>query len=161
MAVNMHLKIEGPPVLGESVVRGHEQEIDVLSCTWKMNQTGSMHSPTGGAGKVTVEDLHISKKVDRASPILMAYCCSGKHFERATLSCSEAGGDMPVQYWTLTMEKVIIKTVATEGILGDERLNESVCLDFAKYRVEYIHQQALGEPGPAVVHTWDIAKNEP
>jgi type VI secretion system secreted protein Hcp len=159
MAVNYFLKIEGPTVEGESVVQQHEREIDIVSWTWHMSQSGNMHVPTGGSGKVAVEDVTIVKKVDKASPILMTYCCSGKHFEKATLACAEASGGVPVQYWTLTMEKVIIKDIRDEH--AGERANETIALNFAKYKVEYIHQEELGQPGPAITHTWDIAKNQP
>jgi len=160
MAVNYFLKIEGPTVEGESVVQQHEGEIDIVSWKWHMSQSGNMHVPTGASGKVTVEDVSIVKKVDKASPILMTYCSSGKHFEKATLTCAEASGGVPVQYWTLTMEKVIIKDVADEHT-GGERANETIALNFAKYKVEYIPQDPSGAPQPAIPHTWNIAKNEP
>ncbi len=161
MAVNYFLKIEGPTVDGESVVQQHEREIDLTSWTWHMNQTGDMHVATGGSGKVTVEDVTIVKKVDKASPILMTYCCSGKHFDKATLACAEVSGGVPVQYWTLTMEKVIIKDLADDHNAGGDRATETIKLNFAKYKVEYIPQDPSGAPQPAIPHSFDIAKNQP
>ena len=40
------LNIDG--VKGESVVKGHAGEIDVLEWSWGMNQSGTTHIGTGG-----------------------------------------------------------------------------------------------------------------
>jgi len=51
MAVDMFLKLD--PIKGESADQKHKNEIDVLSWSWGLNQTGSQHhSAGGGAGKV-------------------------------------------------------------------------------------------------------------
>ena len=161
MAVSIFLKFEGPNVPGESIVHSHEKEIDIVSWKWSMTQSGTMHVPTGGSGKVSVQDVELIKKVDSSSPILMTYCCNGKHFDKAILTCEEASGGVPVKYWTLTMEKVIIKQVENSHVGGEERSPEQVKLNFAKYRVEYIPQDPSGAPQPAIPHTFDIAKNQP
>ena len=94
MPVECFLKIEGPDLSGESQADEHEDEIDVLSWSWGMNQTGTMHVSTGGgAGKAQVHDLTLTKNVDAATPNLMLYCCSGMQFDKATLTCRKVGGD--------------------------------------------------------------------
>jgi len=162
MAVNILLKIEGPKVEGESVIAGHEGEIDVSSWGWGMTQSGSMHIATGGGtGKVSVQDIHVSKKVDKASPILMKHCCSGQHFDKATLFIFKAGGDQPVQYLTIKMDKVLISSVQHGGHDGDDTINESISLNFSKHELEYKPQTVTGVESAGVRHTWDIAKNQP
>ena len=47
MAVDMFLKMDG--IKGESVDDKHKDEIDVLSWSWGMSQSGSAHMG-GGAG---------------------------------------------------------------------------------------------------------------
>ena len=67
MAVDFLLKING--VDGESKISGHEGEIDVLAWSWGMSQTGTMHvGGGGGAGKVDVQDISLTKYVDKATP---------------------------------------------------------------------------------------------
>ena len=54
---------------GESIVDGHEDEIQVLAWSWGMTQAGTTHEGTGGgAGKVNVQDISITKTADTASP---------------------------------------------------------------------------------------------
>ncbi|MGA2400946.1 MAG: type VI secretion system tube protein Hcp [Syntrophobacteraceae bacterium] len=162
MAVNIFLKIEGPTVEGESVVAKHEKEIDIYGWSWGMTQSGSMHVATGGgSGKVSVQDIHISKKVDKSSTVLMKHCSSGQHFDKATLMVYKAGGDQPVEYMKIVMDKVIISSYSTGGNEGDDSINESLSLNFSKYKVTYTPQLATGVKGAEAEHTWDIAKNQP
>lgn len=161
MAISIFLKLEDPPVEGESVVDGHKKEIDILGWSWGMTQSGSMHVATGGgSGKVSVQDIHISKRVDKASPILMKHCCSGQHFGKATLQITKAGGDKPVEYLTIKMENVLISGYNTGGNDGGETINESVSLNFAKYKLTYKPQSDKGISMPEVEHAWHIAENK-
>ncbi|HYA39710.1 MAG TPA: type VI secretion system tube protein Hcp [Syntrophobacteraceae bacterium] len=160
MAVNMFLKFEGPDVKGESEVKGHEKEIDVHAWKWKMTQSGDMHRAAGGgAGKVDIQDIQIIKDVDAASPVLMAYCCSGQHYDKATLMVYKAGGKQPVEYLKLVMEKVIISSVSQGGDIEKDIVPEELWLNFSKYKITYTPQKATGEAGAPIDQTWDIAKN--
>jgi type VI secretion system secreted protein Hcp len=55
MAVDMFLKVDG--IEGESQDEKHAKEIDVLSWSWGMSQSGTSHmGGGGGGGKVAVQD---------------------------------------------------------------------------------------------------------
>ena len=89
MAVDMFLKLGD--VKGESVDNKHKDEIDVLSWSWGMTQSATTHHGSGGgAGKVAVHDLHITKKVDKSSPVLTLACCTGKHYKEALFTVRKA-----------------------------------------------------------------------
>lgn len=52
MALDMFIKIDG--IKGESTDDKHKDEIDVLSWSWGMSQSGTVHTTGGsGAGKVS------------------------------------------------------------------------------------------------------------
>ncbi len=75
MAVDMFLKIND--VTGESKDKVHTKEIDVLSWSWGMSNSGSAHVGGGaGSGKVNVQDIQVTKYVDSSSPKLMLACCN-------------------------------------------------------------------------------------
>jgi type VI secretion system secreted protein Hcp len=157
MAVDMFLKIEGVP--GESADKSHKDEIDVLSWSWGMTQSGTTHTGTGGgAGKVNVRDVTITKYCDKASPVIMQACCSGKHFKEAKLTVRKAG-ENPLEYLKITMKDLLVSSVSTGGTMSDDRLTENVTLNFAEYKVEYTPQQASGTGGGTVVAGWQIAQN--
>ena len=157
MAVDMFIKIGD--IKGESVDSTHPNEIDVLAWSWGMAQSGTTHSgPGAGAGKVSVQDLSLTKWVDSASPALMLACCNGKHYTEATLVVRKAG-ETPLEYIKIKMTDLIITSVSTGGSGGEDRLTENITLNFAKVNVDYVPQKKEGGAGTAIPMGWDIAKN--
>ena len=70
MAVDVFLKLGD--IKGESKDSKHAGEIDVLSWSWGVSQTGTMaYGGGGGAGKANFSDLSFMHAVDKASPVLM------------------------------------------------------------------------------------------
>jgi len=159
MAVDMFLDIKGD-IKGESTDKAHPDTIDVLAWSWGMTQSGSFHMGAGGgAGKVSIQDISVTKYVDSASPILMKFCSNGKHFDEATLIVRKAGGESPLEYLKIKMNKVIISSVSTGGSGGEDRLTENISLNFAQVEVAYTPQLADGSGGGEIPFTWDIEAN--
>jgi len=158
MAVDMTIKIDG--IEGESKLKDHTKEIDVLAWSWGLSQSASFGSGGGGgAGKVNAQDLSLTKWVDKASPILLANCSSGKHIKEAVLSVRKAG-DKPLDYIIVTLEKVLVSSISTGGSGGEDRLTENVTLNFAKAKLEYQPQKDDGTAdGGKVTYTWDFQQN--
>jgi type VI secretion system secreted protein Hcp len=157
MAVDMFLKLGD--IKGESQDDKHKDEIDFVSWSWGMTQSGTTHLGSGGgAGKVAVNDLHVTKFVDKASPNLHLACCTGKHYDTALLTIRKAG-DKPVEYYKLTLEEVLISSVSMGGQGSDDRLTENITLNFAKFKEEYTPQKPDGTGDAAIEGTFHIAKN--
>jgi type VI secretion system Hcp family effector len=91
----------------------------------------------GSAGKVSVHDISITKKVDKASPAFFRACVSGAHYKKVTITMRKAGGDpsssgKPFVKFTLT--DVLISSyqlVPSSG--GGAGPQESATLHFAKF----------------------------
>lgn len=158
MAVDMFMKITG--VEGESKDSAHKGEIDVLSWSWGMNQTGSGHTGGGGGtGKVSVHDLAFTKYIDKSTPDLMLSCCNGKHFSEAKLTVRKAG-ENPLEYLIITMQDVLVSQISPGGSGAEERLMEQVSLNFAKVKVDYTEQTSTGGAGAKPKMGWDIEANK-
>ena len=158
MAVDMFLKIDG--VDGESKDKKHGKAIDVLPWSWGASNSGSAHVGGGaGAGKANVQDLTVTKYVDSSSPKLLLACCSGNHYNNALLTVRKAGGDNPVEYVKIKMEQVFITLVSTGGHGGDDRLTETVSLNFSKVHLDYVPQTEKGGAGTPIPFGWDVAAN--
>lgn len=159
MAVDMFLKIEGEDVKGESRDSVHAEEIDVLAWSWGMTQSGSFHlGAGGGAGKVNVQDISITKYIDSATPNLMKACASGQHFDKATLTVRKAGGEQ-MEYLVIEMDKVLVSSVSTGGSGGEDRLTENCTLNFGKVKTSYTPQSDKGSEEGAIEFGWDIEAN--
>jgi type VI secretion system secreted protein Hcp len=157
MAADIFLKIDD--IKGESVDDKHKDEIDVLSWSWGMTQSGTSHVGGGsGTSRVSVRDITVVKHVDRASPNLMKLCCNGKHFDKADLIVRKAGGK-PLEYFKLKLHKGLISSIATGEVDQDGRMVETVALNFAAFECEYVPQNAKGEGEAPVPAKWNIAKN--
>lgn len=157
MAVDMFLKLDD--IKGESRDDKHKDEIDVLAWSWGLSQSGTMHSGGGGgAGKVNVQDLTLTKYLDKASPNLIMAACNGKHYKEALLTIRKAG-EKPLEYIKITMKEVLISSIETGGNGGEDRLTENIRLNFAEFKVEYAPQKADGSGEAAVEAAWHVAKN--
>lgn len=159
MAVDQFIKIGD--VKGEAQDDKHKDEIDILSWSWGLSQSGTTHVGGGsGAGKVNVQDLSITKYVDKSSPILMMACSNGKHYPEAKLTVRKAG-EHPVEYIVITMTDLIITSLSTGGSGGEDRLTENITLNFGQVKVEYQPQGKTGaKEGGAIKYGWDIAANK-
>jgi type VI secretion system secreted protein Hcp len=158
VAVDMFLKIEG--IEGESADKAHAKSIDVLAWSWGMSNSGTAHTGGGsGAGKVSVQDLSLTKYMDKATTPLMLHASNGKHIPNAVLTVRKAGGDNPLEYVKITMEQVLVTALSTGGSGGEDRLTENVTLNFAKVKVEYNPQVKSGSGSGVATYSWDIAGN--
>ena len=142
MSIDAFIKIDG--VTGESVVKDHEGEIDLLAWSWGMTQSGTTHIGTGGgSGKVNVQDLTFTHRVDSSTPTMIQACCSGKHFDSALLVIQKAG-EKPLAYVKLELKNVIITSVQTGSSSGEESLTEQVTLNFNELNYKYQPQDKTG-----------------
>ena len=159
MANDMFLKIDG--IEGESVDSTHTNEIELLTLHWGMNQGATMHTGTGGgAGKVSVDDLTFTHTVDKASPILMQTCMSGKHIAKAVLTVRKAG-EKPLEFYKVTMTDVMVTSVQPTGSNTGSGMLETVGLAFSKVKIEYQPQGADGAAkGGSIVTEYDIKANK-
>jgi type VI secretion system secreted protein Hcp len=156
MAVDAFLKLTD--IKGESVVKGHEEEIDILSWSWSMSQQGTAHTGSGGgAGKVQVSDLVISKMTDAASPNVVKAICTGKHISEAVLTLRKAG-ETPLDYMVITLTDVLITSYSVGG--GGDIPTESIGLTFASFKESYQPQDKTGgKKGGAIDVEYNIAEN--
>ncbi|PWI34101.1 type VI secretion system tube protein Hcp [Vibrio albus] len=158
MAVDMFLKIDG--INGEAQDDKHADEIDVLAWSWGMSQSGTTHmGGGGGSGKVSIQDLSVTKYVDKATPVLMKYCSDGNHIKKAKLTIRKAGGKQ-VEYIVLNMEDIIVTSISSGGSGGEDRLTENITLNFSVVKYDYSPQKADGSLEAAVKYGRDIAANK-
>lgn len=159
MAVDMFIKIDG--IKGEAFDAKHKDEIDILAWSWGASNAGSGHAGGGGgSGKANIQDISVTKYVDKASPILFGKCCEGNHIKEAVLTVRKAGGKDPLEYLKLTLTDILVSSVSTGGSGGQERLTENVLLNFAKFKLEYTPQKADGSAEGAVPFAFNIKENK-
>lgn len=157
MAVQITLELEG--ITGESKISGFEGKIDIESWSWGAVQSGTWHTGGGGGGgQVSVQDLTVTKYVDRSTPDVLKHCCKGTHIPTGKLVITKAGG-APLDYLTIEMKKIIVSHYQTGGSPGDEKVIETLGLNFAWVKLLYKQQDDQGGVADEAPYAWDIEKN--
>jgi type VI secretion system secreted protein Hcp len=168
------LKLDG--IKGESADAKHKGEIDIMSFSWGMAQTGvSATGGGGGAGKVHVHDFQITKQTDAASPLLFLNCASGAHIKEANFVVRKAGGEQ-LEYLKIKLTDVLVSSYKpngadseligllqppADGHKGSEIPAEQITLNFAKIEFQYQPQGADGKAqGGPIMAGWDVKANQ-
>lgn len=139
--VDYFLKLEG--IKGESQSDKHKDEIDVLSFSWGVSQTGTMaHGGGGGEGKASFHDFNFTTKVSKASPTLFLDCASGTHIKQAVM-VGETSSDVDLrsanqfanQFFKYTFTDVVISSYQDAGSEGGDVM-DSAALSYGSVKVE-------------------------
>jgi type VI secretion system secreted protein Hcp len=95
-----------------------------------------------------------------ASPKLFDACATGKHIDKAILTCRKAGGKQEV-FYTLTLTDVLVSSyqIASLGVQGGPTAMDKFSLNFGRIEVAYKEQNVKGGTGAPVQSGWDVRKN--
>ncbi|MEX3742937.1 Hcp family type VI secretion system effector [Mycolicibacterium porcinum] len=145
-------------IKGESTDARHPDEIDVMSFSWGVAQTG----PTGGgggAGRATFQDLLIVHTIDSATPALLLACATGRHLPQATISHRKAGENQQ-DYLTVKLSDVTITAVTQNG-LESQPYTETVSLRFTKVDLLCRRRRPDGSLDEGQHFIFDVRTNQP
>lgn len=163
MAFDCFLKIDGVP--GESTDHKHKEWIEILSYSHGVSQPGSGSASSGGARsaeRVDHQDFSVVKVLDKASPKLNLYCCTGKHIGTVKMELCRATGDKQ-KYMEYTMNDVIVSSVRPGGSAqGGEALPlEEVAFNYGK--IEWVYTETDHKTGASkgdVKSNWSVVENK-
>jgi type VI secretion system secreted protein Hcp len=149
--VDYFLKLDG--IDGESADKNHKNEIDLESFSWGdghpgLQQTGNVGGG-GGAGKVSVHDIHFKMNTSKASPKLMETCASGKHIKEAVLTVRKSG-EKPQEFLKITLTDVLVSSYQVGGGGSSSLPTDQISLNFGKLKMEYVLQNADGSLEAAI-----------
>ena len=143
MAIEYFLKFGS--LQGESQAAKHKDEIEVKSWSFGASNPTSIVGSGFSTGKVSLSDITISKLVDKSSPKLLELLFTGKHVDKATLTCSkQTGGKTPEDYLTIKLETVYVSSYQTGGSSGDDLGSESISISYGKINYDYKSQDKDG-----------------
>jgi len=147
-------------IKGESLDSKHKDEIEVLSWSWGVQQSGSMaYGGGGGEGKASFNDFNFTHHVDKATAVLMKACATGEHIKEATITVRKAGKGQQ-EFLILKMTDVLITSVNPSGSGDAAATMESVALQSSKVDLEYKPQKADGSLDAGLHFKYDIKGNK-
>lgn len=157
MSVNCYLKVDTVP--GESQAENHPGEIEISSYSWAGSAPGVPEAGGGlAAGKVTMADLAMTKRVDKATPLLFKHCCKGNPIPNVVLSVDRAG-ENPTSYMKITLNDAVVTSYQLGGSGGDLPM-ESFSLNYTKVNIEYTPLDEKGSPQGSLAAAYDLKKAE-
>jgi type VI secretion system secreted protein Hcp len=112
-----------------------------VSFSWGVENTGSAGGGGGGGtGKATPQDFHFTSATSKASPSLMLACATGRHFQKATLTCRKAG----FEFMKIRLDDCLVSSYDIGGDVHDEAPTDQFSLNFTK--IDFLYSvQKTGE----------------
>lgn len=150
-AIDMFLKVGD--IRGESTDARHRDEINVLSWSWSESNGTTRIGPVT-LPKACIQDMQITKFIDRATPQLITNGVTGQLEREATLSMAKIGDQKTADFLVITMRNVAVTSYSTGGNSGQDRLTETFTLHFDSLQGRYYPQNPDGSFGTPVV--WDV-----
>jgi type VI secretion system secreted protein Hcp len=150
------LKIDG--IAGESQDPQHQGEIELESFSWGETFLASPAAGTRGAGKVHIQNMNITKLVDKASPLLMVAAASAQHFASAVLTAQRPGTE-PLEYLTITLSDLMMDSYQMEAAAGQPVPTDQVSFSFSRMEIVYHPQRPDGTLDAPVSAGWDVVAN--
>ena len=142
-AIDIFLKVDG--IQGESVDKAHRDEIEVQSWSWGVAAREGAKAGKRGC----VQDITLTKFIDRATPPLVAAAALGTQIPKAVLTVRKPG-TVPLEFLKLDLSQVLVSSVQQAVAAGQDRFIEEVTLKAASILVSYRPQNADGTLGTAI-----------
>lgn len=137
-------------VVGETNDKAFPNQIDIVDWSWGM----SAPTAIGGAraGRVTLNELRLVKRVDKSSTALMSVMNTNDVLTTATLTVRKAGGSAPLPYFVVKLKQARINAYSVHSQIGEDGspvLMENVALTFREITIDYTPQAGTGLGGGA------------
>lgn len=150
------LYINGLP--GESTDDEHEGWIEVLSYSHGISQSAAISRI---AGRSEHQSFTVVKQLDKTSPKLALYCCSGTHIPEVILELCYATGDR-LRFMEYTLSDVIVNSVNPSGSVesGVALPLEEVSFNYGRIEWKYTERDPdTGKAKGNVEANWDLTTN--
>lgn len=164
--VDYFLKIDG--IDGESIGKGHENQIEVDSFSWGLSRHAATGGGGGAAGRAQFTGLNFGAVSSKASPPMLLAAASGKHIKFAILTGSKTRGQ-GVDFLKIKFTDVLISSYQESAIsalaenmenAGNNQPMDQVTLNFAKIEFSFISQTEDGALSDQTLGNWDLDKDQ-
>jgi type VI secretion system secreted protein Hcp len=140
--MTVHMFVGVDKIAGEWAAKSYENQIELLSWTWGLTQTGSAH-----VGSVTC-----------TSGVSVGDVCAGAFCDEAVLTVLKTG-TKAAPYSKLILQHGLVFSVNSGGVGPEERLIETATFNFKAFKMEYTPQKN-GAFEPVVPAGWDIPREQ-
>ena len=137
--IDMFLSLSGSrqgAIRGESLVAGHEQEIQIKGWSWGLSQ--DINPLTNKASKSAPQALTVSKEIDSSSTAIMSAVKAAEVLTQVELTCRDAGGEAALDILRIRLKKARICDYSIVGQQSEGRqIFETFSIAFKDIEVVY------------------------
>lgn len=155
-----YIKFAG--VDGEAQDKDHKGWSDVISFSQPITKPGSGTGATRRRGDVVLEDISVTKELDKASPKLAESMCKGKVFDKVeihlTASYTDAGR---VTYYAYELKNCQVVSYDISGSGQSEDVpTETMSINFEEIKVTYTECDSAGKKKGNIEYSWKVEQAE-
>jgi type VI secretion system secreted protein Hcp len=156
----LFIKFDG--VDGEAKDKDHKSWSDLLSMSWGVRKAGAgATGQTRRRGAASVDDVVITKEVDKSSPKLAEAVLSGKVYPKVELQDTATYGEGRGTFLKYELKNVAITShVITAAGGGDAVPHENMSLNFEEVKMTYIEFDEKGTKKGNVEMTWKVEEGQ-
>ena len=152
----LFIKFDG--VDGEAKDKDHKQWSDLLSMSWGVHKAGG--GATGQSrrrGVATVDDVVITKELDKSSPKLAEAVLSGKVFPKVEIHNTATYGEGRATFLKYELKNVAVTShnISAAGG-GDAVPHEGMSLNFEEVKKTYVEYDEKGNKKGNVEMSWKV-----
>ena len=140
-AFDTYLKIDEVP--GESIDAAHAGWIDLLSVRWSAPPPAPPAAPApAGVARRGPGSITLSKKLDKASPLLKQAAAAGKFLHAVQIELPKGAAQGPKSYYRYELKNVMVSSISMAGGgAGGVAPTEQLTLNFAAIELKYEEQK--------------------
>jgi type VI secretion system secreted protein Hcp len=158
-ANRMFIKFEG--IDGESSDSSHDKWIDVLSMSFGVNRPTEGSGSTRRTGSVEMNDISITKEIDKSTPKLMEAICRGRINPTVEIEVTTNIGGTYATYYRIELTNVRVTNYwVSGGTSGDDVPTETVALNFEEISVTYSEFDEEGKSKGNIEYVWKVETAE-
>jgi type VI secretion system secreted protein Hcp len=156
----LFIKFDG--IDGECNDKDHKNWSDLLSFSWGLRKAGAgTTGQTRRRGVVTVEDVMVTKEVDKSSPKLAEAVCMGKVFPKVELHDTATYGDTRATFMKWELKNVMVSAHSLSAAGGGDAVpTETVSLNFEEVKQTYTEYDAKGAKKGNVEMAWKVEEGQ-
>ena len=156
-----YIKFDG--VDGEAKDKDHKNWSDLASFGQGLHQAGSGSTgPTRRRGNVILDDITVSKELDKASLKIAEAVCKGKVFPQVKIHLTASYTDARrVTYYAYELKNVLVTSYNINGGGQSEDVPvEDFALNFEEIKVTYTETSRKGKKKGNVEYSWKVEEGE-
>lgn len=134
-STSMYIKFDG--IDGESQDKDHKRWIDVLSMSHSIQQSDTNLGTSRRRGDVALEDITLSKELDKSTPLLARAAATGLLLPAVQFHSVSTKPDGTQVYLQYELKNVMITSYSVSSSSGSPLPTESFSLNFEEIKITF------------------------